>query len=280
MFKKTFTVNNLELAIVKPTQAQLTDAQMKYNLAFNDAIKTKAPLRDKIDDLLREQGLWGTDRQDRFESLQKKVLDAQLKIQRGGKVNELRPLALDVMKWRDELIDLTSVRNKLDSITVEGISENARLNYLFTICLVYNETGKPYFASYDDYLNSKDESIINESLKHFYAFIIGVDSNVEDTFEKKFLKRFKFMNDQGLLLNKDGKLVDLQGRTVNEFGQWVNDKNEIVDINNNPIDPITGEFKVECDGFYDDEGNRLDVEEKPQEKLEETKEITIGPPLA
>ena len=67
MFKKTFSVNDLELAIVKPTQSQLTEANMKYNVAFNEAVKSKAPLRDEVDDILREQGLWGDDRQLKFD---------------------------------------------------------------------------------------------------------------------------------------------------------------------------------------------------------------------
>ena len=263
MFKKTFSVNDLELAIVKPTQSQLTEANMKYNVAFNEAVKSKAPLRDKVDDILREQGLWGDDRQLKFDNLHKKILDAELRTQKGGKVSELRQLALNVIKWRDELIDLASVKNKLDGITVEGIAENARLNYLFTICLVNNENGKPFFATYEDYLNYNNENVVNESMKNFYTFILGVDTTtIEDTFEKKFLKRFKFMNEKGQLL-KDGKLVDNNGRLVNDKGQWINENNETVDLNGNPIDPETGEFKVECVGFYDDEGNRLDIEEKP-----------------
>ena len=265
MFKKTFSVNGLELAIVKPTQAQLTEANMKYNLAFNEAVKSKAPLRDKVDDILREQGLWGDERQLKFDNLHKKILDAELRIQKGGKVSELRQLALNVIKWRDELIDLASVKNKLDGITVEGIAENARLNYLFTICLVYNESGKPFFATYDDYLNYNDEKVVNESMKNFYTFILGVDTTtVEDTFEKKFLKRFKFMDNKGHLLDqKTGRKIDQTGRFVDDLGRWINESGENVDINNNPIDPETGEFKVVCDGYFDDEGNRLDIEEKP-----------------
>lgn len=281
MLKKVFTTKtstgaDVTLAIVKPTPAQMTEAQMKYNIAFNDAINSKAPLRDRIDDVLRSQGLWSDERENKYNDLQKKILDAQLKIQKGGKgnpVNELAKLALEVMRLREEMVEMSTVRTKLDTVTVEGISDNARLNYLFSVCLVDNETGKPFFKSYDDYLNSNESDVVNEGLKHFYSFIIGADSVSDEAFEKKFLKKFKFMDDKNRLIEpKTGRLIDLEGKYIDEFGRWVkyNDDGShyFVDINGNKVNPETGEFDVECEGYYDSDGNRLDVENEPKQKEE------------
>lgn len=263
--KKAFTVklndgNSLELAIVKPSPAQTTEAQTQSNLAFDRAMKTKAPLRAQIDEFLRERGLWDDARQAKFSELQKKILDAQLQIQKGGNVNKLKNLALEAMKLRNEIVEMSSVRNELDGNTVEGIAENARLNYLFSVCLVDNDSGEPYFKSYEDYLKSTETEVINEGLKSFYAFVFGSDTVVEDTPEQKFLKRFGFMNAKGQLINKDKKLIDDKGRLIREDGRLINEKNQLVDANGNVVDE-DGNFVIDdFQGYFDDSGTRLDIE--------------------
>lgn len=272
----TATVDNKEVTFLvrSPSLADQREATKVYNTAFSDALKAKAVVRAKLDDLLVEQGLWDDKKQFEFSALQSKILENERKLAKGGiPLQEAKKIALDMKKDREDLRDLIAVKTNLDTHTAEGQADNARFNYLVSACTVYNDNKKPYFNSYDEYLNKASDPVAILAAQNLAGMLYGLENNYEEKLpENKFLKQYKFVDDKLRLINKEGKLVDQEGRLIDENGRFINEKGEFVDKDGNPVSD-TGDYVLEFKPFLDDSGNPINPEpEVIAQKTEETKE--------
>lgn len=264
----TFLVRN-------PTLQDQKEATKVYNTAFTEALKSKAVVRAKLDDLLVEQGLWDDAKQMRFSTLQAQILEGERKLAKGGiPLAQAKEEALKMRKLREDLRDLIAVKTNLDTHTAEGQADNARFNYLVSACTVYNDNKKPYFSSYEDY-NSKSGDVVSVlAAQNLAGMLYGLDNDYEDKLpENKFLKQYKFVDDKLRLINKDGKLVDSEGRLIDENGRFINEKGEFIDKDGNPVDDA-GDYVVEFKPFLDDSGKPVVLESnepKKEEVVNETK---------
>ena len=146
-FKATIDGVEKEFLVRSPSLNDQREAQKIYNQAFTDAVKSKSVVRAKLDDLLQDQGLWNEEKQAKFSLLQKDILDGEKRLAKGGfSLNEAKDLAIKMRRLREEIRELISVRTSLDNHSAEGQADNARFNYLVSVCLVYNDTKQPYFA--------------------------------------------------------------------------------------------------------------------------------------
>jgi hypothetical protein len=267
IFKVEIDGKDVELAVNSPSLQDQREATKVYNTAFSDAIKAKAVVRAKLDDLLVEQGLWDDKKQMEFSSLQSEILDGEKKLAKGGiSLKDARKIAIDMRVLRSKLRDLISVKTSLDTHTAEGQADNARFNYLVSSCTVYNDLNKRFFSSYDDYLNRSSDLPSVLAAQNLAEMIYGLENNYEEKLpENKFLKQYKFVDNQLRLVNKEGKLVDTEGRLIDEFGRFVNDKGGLVDKDGNPLNE-DGNYNLQFAPFLDDNGNPVVLE------TEETKE--------
>jgi len=283
----TATINGKEatLLVKSPSLQDQREATKVYNTAFSDALKAKAVVRAKLDDLLVEQGLWDDKKQFQFSALQSKILENERKLAKGGiSLNEAKKLALEMRKDREELRDLISVKTNLDTHTAEGQADNARFNYLVSSCTVYNDNKKPYFSSYDEYLNKSSDPVAIQAAQQLAGMLYGLENNYEEKLpENKFLKQYKFIDDQLRLVDKEGRLVDQDGRFVDENGRFINEKGEFVDKDGNPVN-AEGEYLIEFKPFLDDNGNPviLEAETKTEETVNETttEEVATTEPVS
>jgi hypothetical protein len=284
MKTRTFTgsIDNKEVTFLvrSPSLADQREATKVYNTAFSDALKAKAVVRAKLDDLLVEQGLWDDKKQFEFSALQSKILESERKLAKGGiPLQEAKKIALDMKKDREDLRDLIAVKTNLDTHTAEGQADNARFNYLVSACTVYNDNKKPYFNSYDEYLNKASDPVAILAAQNLAGMLYGLENNYEEKLpENKFLKQYKFVDDKLRLINKEGKLVDQEGRLIDENGRFINEKGEFVDKDGNPVSD-TGDYVLEFKPFLDDSGNPINPEpevvtQKPEEIKEPAKDET------
>ena len=264
-FTATIDGKDVTFAVRSPTLQDQKEATKVYNTAFTDALKSKAIVRAKLDDLLVEQGLWDDSKQMRFSTLQAQILEGERKLAKGGiALAQAKEEALKMRKLREELRDLIAVKTNLDTHTAEGQADNARFNYLVSACTVYNDNKKPYFSNYEDYNSKSGDAVSVLAAQNLAGMLYGLDNDYEDKLpENKFLKQYKFVDDKLRLINKDGKLVDSEGRLIDENGRFINDKGEFVDKDGNPVD-IAGDYVVEFSPFLDDNRKPVVVENKTE----------------
>lgn len=274
--KFTMTVDNREqeFLIRTPSLSDQREAQKVYNQAFSDAVKSGCIVRARLDDLLKEQGLWDDQKQIKFNTLQQQILDGEKSLAKGGiSLKSAKEVAINIKRLREEMRDLISVRTNLDNHTAEGQADNARFNYLISSCLVYSSNKEKYFKSYEEYLSRASEPIAIKAAQVLANMLYGLDNDYEKKLpENKFLVKYKFVDDKLRLINKDGHLVDLEGRLVDQSGRYINEKGEFVDKNGVPVD-INGDYITDFQPFTDDDGNPVVVEEKKETVTEAKNEL-------
>jgi hypothetical protein len=239
------------------------EAQKVYNQAFTDAIKSKAVVRARLDDLLTEQGLWDDEKQLKFDTLQKEISEGEARLAKGGfGIKQARDLAIHIRSLRENMRDLISVRTSLDNHSAEGQADNARFNYLVSACVVYKEdNNKKYFNNMEDYLNRASDPVALLGAQQLANMMYGLDNDYETNLpENKFLKKYKFVDDKLRYVNKEGHLTDREGRLIDEEGRFIDKSGNFVDKYGNTVDS-EGEYVAEFEPFLDDDGNPVVVDE-------------------
>lgn len=276
MITDTFTVTindkEVEFLIKSPSLSEQREAQKVYNQAFSDAVKSGCIVRGRLEDLLKEQGLWDDNKQLKMTTIQQEILDGEKSLAKGGiSLNSAKQIALKMKTLREDLRELIAVRTNLDNHTAEGQADNAKFNYLVSCCLVYKDSKKKYFDNYEDYLSRASELVAIRAAQILANMLYGLDNDYEKKLpENKFLIKYKLVDSNLRFINKDGKFVDEDGRLVDENGRYINEKGQFVDKNGNLVDD-NGEYVTDFQPFTDDNGNPILLEEtnnepKPKEE--------------
>lgn len=272
---RKFKVKDVELQVVSPSAADNREANKVYNQAFNDALKSKAIVRARLDDILKEQGLWDDAKQAEYNNLQAKLLESERQLKKGGiTLATAKEIALQMKRDRETLRELISDRTSLDNHTAEGQADNAKFNYLVYACTAYGDNpSKKYFASYDDYQKRSSELVAIMAAQHVANFVYGLEDDYESKLpENKFLKDYRFVDDSGRLVNKEGKYVDTEGRLIDKNGRYIDEEGNFIDKQGNRVDE-EGEYIVEFTPFLDDDGKPValasDESEEESEVVEE-----------
>lgn len=267
MKTKTFKVDidgvEKEFVARSPSINDQREGQKVYNQAFTDAIKSKSVVRARLDDLLKDQGLWDDEKQAKFSNLQREILEGEKRLAKGGfSLNEAKDLAVKMKTLRDEIRDLISVRTSLDNHSAEGQADNARFNYLVSVCILDNETKQPYFKDLEDYLAKSTDPVAISGAQTLANMLYGLDNDYESNLpENKFLKKYKFVDDKLRLIDKKGRLIDEDGRLVDEEGRFIDEQGNYIDRYGNKLSK-EGDYIVDPEPFLDDDGNPIVLEEE------------------
>jgi len=273
--KRSFELNGKKYAVRVPTVDEIKSANEIRAKTFNESLSRGDLLREQLEGELRKRKLWNDDREQLYQTLRKEVVDGEFKLKKGGiKLSQAKQIALEMADKRAEMVELLSSRTDLDSNTCEGKADSARFNYLFACCLVYDETGEPYFPNkLDDYLRQQDDPVVVYAATEFYYLISGTENIDEKLPENQFLKKFKFIDDQLRLIDADGRLINQDGQHIDEQGnliRWNKDGTcSKIDTSGRTVNE-EGDFDIEHTAFLDDTGKPIDEsvysEESAQDK--------------
>jgi hypothetical protein len=287
--------NPIKVVVRRPTAEDFRDSQIEYNKAFRSSLDSGALLRQRLTDYMREQGIWSDEKQKRNDEFVEKIRLKEDTLKAGGiKLSEAKEIALELKRLRSEFQSFLAERNALDSNSVEGQADNARFANLIRLCILNHETKQPVFQDQKHYDAVADQPWVIEASSELANMIYGLDPNyVNNLEENKFLKEFKFVNNDLHLINKDGHLVDIDGRLLNEDGRYIayrteeglknKDPNEVYFVNRSGEEVVAvvnddGEeewVKLELKDrkpFLDDDGQPLEVpvSATPSEDVEKT----------
>ncbi len=275
-FKYTIDDKEVTFDVKALTAADQREAQKIYNQAFSDAVKSGSMVRARLDDLLKEQGLWDDNKQQKYLTMQKELSDNDRSLSKGGiSLKAAKRLAIRMKELRVELRELISVKTNLDSHTAEGQADNARFNYLVFATVVYKDTQKRYYESYEAYLNKSSDAIGIVAAQKVAFIMYGLDSDYEQKLpENKFLLKYKLVNNQLEYIDSAGRLVDTDDKLVDKNGRYINDKGEFIDVNGNLVD-LEGEYIVDFQPFVDEDGKPIVVEDTTEKVVAEVVEESV-----
>ena len=253
------------LYVVKPSSKQQSEASIIASKTFAKLVNDKDDegnptciLRSQLIEYMKSNGLWDEKKEAELDVLVNNIKDNLRKLAKGNiKLKEAKDIAIDVRRDRIAQTILLAKQTELDGFTVEGQIENVRFDYLVSVCIL-DQNRNPLFTTIDEYHNGSDKDHVVEAATELSSMLYGLDPNWQnDLPENKFLKKFKFANDDLHLVNKenhlvdvDGNLVDKDGRLVNADGKWIDKEGELVDEDGFVIE--------EFSPFLDDDGNVIE----------------------
>jgi hypothetical protein len=276
---RTVTEGDITVLVKKPNRKDLNESQIAYNKAWRKSLDDKAILRQKLNDYLTEQGVWSEDKQKQYEDFVKKINDRELVLKKGGiPLKKAKTIALELKRLRVGFRELISERSSYDNNTAEGAADNARFDYLVSVCVLDPNTNKPVFKDIDDYNERGSEGWAVKAAGELANFLYNLDPNYEQSLpENEFLSKFKFTDSKGRLVNKEGHLIaiDEEGveRLIDEESYYVAyDENGVQYKVNRSGEKIV---EVVVSPFLDDDGNPI-TDDQPSEievsaNAEETK---------
>lgn len=292
--------NPVKVIVRSPTVEDYKDSQLEYNKAFREALDSGALLRQRLTDYMREQGIWNDEKQKKSEEYVERIRNMEDRLKAGGiKLSEAKKTALELKSARAEFQLFLAEKNSLDSASAEGQADNARFNKLVRLCVLDEKTKLPFFkrdnkkAEEEAYNASSSEPWLIEASAELANMLYGLDPNYNNNLEEnRFLKEFKFVNDDYQFIDNDGHPTDSEGRLVNEEGRYIayrseeakkiRDESEMYFVNKNgeEVVLITGSdgeeewvkaTLKERKPFLDEDNNPIldeasDQEEKPAKK--------------
>lgn len=289
--------NTVKVLIKNPTAKQYRDSQVEYNKAFRVALDSGALLRQKINDHMVDQGIWGQEKEKKYQKFLTDINEKEDLLKGGGvKLSDAKAAALKLRELRDGFKDLIAERNALDTNSAEGQADNARFAELVRVCMVNPDTDQPYFPDQQAYDSQTDQPWVVEASGELANILYGLDPDYEGGLvENKFLKEFKFVNEDLRFINDDGHLVDSEGKLINEDGRYIayrtkegkakqdpeeayfvnSDGEEVVSIDDDDgTETWVKKSLAERKPFLDDAGKPIVAEENSEEtttKLKTTK---------
>ena len=215
--------NVVKVKIKNPTAQDYRDSQIVYNKAFRTALDSGALLRQKLSDYMEEQGIWDEAKQKKNDEFVEEINQMEEALKAGGiKLSDAKQLALDLRQKRLDFRVFLSEKNSQDANSVEGQADNARFAELARLCTLNPTNGVPYFASQEDYDAQADQPWVVEAAQELAEMLYGLDPDYDKGLEEnKFLREFKFVNEDLRFTNKAGHLTDSDGRLVDDEGRFV-----------------------------------------------------------
>jgi hypothetical protein len=266
---RTVVEGDVTVLVKKPTKKELNDSQLVYNKVWREALENKAILRQKLNDYLTEQGVWSDEKQKQYEDYIKKINERELILKKGGiPLKKAKSIALELKRFRADFRDLISERTSYDTNTAEGTADNARFDYLVSVCVLDPSTKTPVFKNIDDYNQKGAEPWAVKAAGELANFLYNLDPNYEINLpENNFLKKFNFTDEKGRLVNKEGHLIavdeDGKERLIDEEGYYVaydaEGKQYFV---NRDGEKIEREKDIVTAAFLDDDGNPIAEKEE------------------
>ena len=269
---------NKKVVFFKLPDTQITkEGQLAYNKAFREALQSGAILRQRLSQVMTEQGLWDEQKEAEYIKVLEDISDLEKTLQKGGiSLSDARHIAIEMRQKRAEFRALIAERSSMDNNTAEGQADNERFSHLVYKCLL-DEKGKALFTSKEHYESFAAEPYVTSAASQLAEKLYGLDPNYESNLpENKFLTDYKLADESLRLVNKEGHLIviDEEGneRLIDEDGRYVayEDSGEkyFIDVNGERVSE-EGEYEIEFSPFLDDSGNPIVLEEKTEEPEEE-----------
>ena len=251
------------LYLIDPDAKINKQAQLAYNRSFRDALQSGAILRQKLDDVLRDQEIWDDKKEERYNSILKTLQDNEKSIKAGGiKLSDAKDLADEMSVSRNEFRALISERTSMDSNTAEGQADNAKFNFLVFAC-TKDTKNQSVFSDVEDYENNSIEPFALEAARQLAERLYGLDANYETTLpENEFLKDYGFVNEDGKLISADGEYIDKDGRLI----EWQEDGTSVYVDGKGTRLTKDGEYDIPFSPFLDDSGDPVETPEKEDEE--------------
>ena len=260
--------SKVSIVVKKPSSSLLTKAQKLGAKVWTESVKDGLFTKLTLAEFMKKQGIWDASKDDTQAFLTSEIQRLEREIALGVdgkklKVSEGRDRALQLRRLRNQLRELISERISLESNTAEGLSDNAKFNFLVANCTYY-DNGEKVYNSLSEYEEKSDDPVAFSAAAALGEMVYNLDKSYEESLpENQFLKRFNLVDEDLSLVDPEGHRVDVDGTKVNDKGWLVNDEGQRIDRDGNLLSD-EGQLVLQAD--YED-----DINPPPKKKVAKKK---------
>lgn len=215
---ETYELDGKEYGVLKPNGKQIRESRKIYNRVFASAMREGAFLRANINKIAKEHGIWDEAKEAELKATRAEI-EKYVKILNAGGIElaEAKNYAVKINNLRSKILNTIAVLNDLDQMTAEGQATDEARNYLISQCIVYKDTRKPYCLSLEDFYSKEDDPVVLGGIIKYMSAENKENLEVLESLpEIKFLREFKFMDENYNYINESGEVVDQDGNLVDE----------------------------------------------------------------
>lgn len=151
----------MDFVMLDADMARETEAEMQYRIAYSNALKFGILPRDKMREMLGDQGIWSEAEDEKLQTAVRDVATLELKLsaaQIKGEHDECTNIAKELAKCRQEMFKLWSIQQGVYVNSCEGYAEVVRQESLTASCVIIKANGKRYWEDYKSYVTERDEN--------------------------------------------------------------------------------------------------------------------------
>ena len=228
-----FEVDGKEYAVVKPNGKQIRESRKIYNKVFTAAVREGAYLRSNVRKLAEQHGVWDKDQENKLAAINAEINKYVDILNRGGiELKDARAYAIKINSLRTEVLGILNAISDLDQLTAEGQAQDEARNYLVSQCIVNKDTLKPYCPTVEDLYAKEDDPVVLNGIAKYISMENKTSIDfLESLPEIKFLKEFKFMDNEYNYVNESGEVVDEDGKPIKQEVEKIERQPFLVDGN-------------------------------------------------
>lgn len=259
----------VKIVVKKPTNVTISQAQRVRAKAWTDCVRDGIMTKKELHKFMENNGIWDDEKDNKQKRIVEEIsrLEKELYVSgKGGKLktSEGKNIAVEMRRKRAELRDHIGEKMSLEQNTAESLADNAQFDFLVANCTYY-ENGQKVYSDVDDYSTKSDSEIAFAAASALAQMMYAIDKDFEANLpENKFLKMFKFVNDDLSLVNDKGETVDTEGRRIDQFGYYINDEGKRVDRDGNLLDS-NGNY-IPSITYLDEKGKKVSVNESTEKE--------------
>lgn len=178
---RTFTFEDKEYKVLKPTLNIIREAKYKYAKTFTDNLKAGFITKKKMENMLFEadDSIFKSYVNRRAEIL-KYMSDTNDLLNKAEKPEELDYLAELMSTYRTTLVQEDLAMNNMFANTADQLAEDEKINFLAFV-LTADKDGNKIWKTQEEYLNETDVDFV-EACKYQ---VMCIDYNLEPNWEKE-----------------------------------------------------------------------------------------------
>jgi hypothetical protein len=174
--------------IAAPTAEDIRGADWNYSKTYTKCLVEGITTQAEMEDILRRRGIIGPEFEQRAQELTIILNENIQKLEATKDIDEKRVLSVEVANNREELFQWNQRFNGPMANTCEQMADDSRLEYL-TSRIVQNEDTSKVWASYDNFLKEKSQTLAVKARFEVMLYLQGLDSNfLEQTPEAVAIK--------------------------------------------------------------------------------------------
>ncbi len=199
------------LKIVKPTQEQISQADLRYKIKFSQALRMGAMTKAQAEKFIRDNDLLDDETSQRRDEIIAKISilrdDISEEIDKDNGIKVIK----EISALRAELDNIHSISMDIMNQTSEAYAEDFRIQWLCSE-LTMKEDGARYFEDYEDFAKSISDVATADEVKNLILFLNNLKDNFEMEFEEnKWLLDKQIINKNGTI-NLDGLFDDIEDK--------------------------------------------------------------------